>query len=287
MNITKEKLKRIIKEEVIKKLLEQDDDISFNPPGLSRRNLMKRLGAGGVLATGAGTLGKALDADKEARAAARLSRTEKQYEKAYSFEEKALEFNEYINNTAAFRWGVGEQSMMQLPNSVEKDKHGIPRGITVLPPSYSIAVLAFNDKLNGQSRFEPPAAQVNFTESADGESAAKSMDYFFDEFNNSKGSFIDANRIFNEVPGIERLPAQGLERGILMVDPQILLSDPEYVLPENGLTVREYYNWLYYNQFLSIDEVTSDYEYESYEGEKMRNLLDAATPGQWKQALKK
>ena len=49
MKLTKEKLKRIIKEEVIKKLLEQDDDISFNPPGLSRRDLMKRLGAAGVL----------------------------------------------------------------------------------------------------------------------------------------------------------------------------------------------------------------------------------------------
>ena len=81
MNITKEKLKRIIKEEVIKKLLEQDDDISFNPPGLSRRDFMKRLAAGGVLATGAGALGKALDADKEARAAARLSRTENNMKK--------------------------------------------------------------------------------------------------------------------------------------------------------------------------------------------------------------
>lgn len=284
MKLTEQRLKRIIKEEVIRKLLEQDDDISFNPPGLSRRDFMKRLGAAGVLATGAGALDKVLDADKEARAAARLARTEKQYEKAYSFEEKALEFNEYINNTAAFRWGVGEQSMMQLPNSVEKDKHGIRRGITVLPPSYSIAVLAFNDKLKGISRFKPPAKQVNFTESANGDSASESMKYFFDEFDSS--SFMDANKIFGQVPGIRRLPAQGLERKIIMIYPQILLSDPEYVLPENGLTVREYYNWLYYNQFLSIDEV-SDYDYESIEGERMRSLLDAATPGQWKQALKK
>ncbi|HAW81673.1 MAG TPA: hypothetical protein DCX27_19420 [Balneola sp.] len=284
MKLTEQRLKRIIKEEVIRKLLEQDDDISFNPPGLSRRDFMKRLGAAGVLATGVGALDKVLDTDKEARASARRSRAEKQYEKAYSFEEKALEFNEYINNTAAFRWGVGEQSMMQLPNSVEKDKQGIPRGITVLPPSYSIAVLAFNDKLKGISRFKPPAKQVNFTESANGDSASESMKYFFDEFDSS--SFMDANKIFGQVPGIRRLPAQGLERKIIMIYPQILLSDPEYVLPENGLTVKEYYNWLYYNQFLSIDEV-SDYDYESIEGERMRSLLDAATPGQWKQALKK
>lgn len=284
MNLSKEKLKRIIKEEVIKKLLEQDDDISFRTPGLSRRDFMKRLGAAGVLATGVGALDKMLDTDKEARASAAQERSKKQYQVAYSFEKKVIDFNDYINNTAAFRWGEGEQSMMQLPGSVKKDQSGIPRGITVLPPSYSIAVLAFNDKINSAPRFSPPESQVNFTESADGSSASESMKYFFDEFNSS--DFIDAKKIFDEVPGIRKLPAQGLERGIIMIDPQVLLSDPEYVLPENGLTVREYYNWLYYNQFLSIDEV-SDYDYESIEGERMRNLIDSATPGQWKRVLNK
>tara|TARA_R100001509_G_scaffold164557_1_gene142629 strand:- start:1552 stop:2406 length:855 start_codon:yes stop_codon:yes gene_type:complete len=284
MKLTKEKLKRIIKEEVIKKLLEQDDDISFKDPGLSRRDLMKRLGAAGIMATGVGALDKMLDTDKEARAAAAQERAKKQYQEAYSFEEKITDFNDYINNTAAFRWGEGEQSMMQLPGSVKKDQSGLPRGITVLPPSYSLAVLAFNDKINNSPRFDPPATQVSFTESANGSAASESMKYFFDEFDSA--SFIDANKIFDQVPGIRRLPAQGLERGIIMVDPQVLLSDPEYVLPENGLTVREYYNWLYYNQFLSIDEV-SVYDYESIEGERLRSLLDSATPGQWKRVLNK
>jgi len=97
---------------------------------------------------------------------------------------------------------------------------------------------------------------------------------------------MDANQIFDLVPGIRRLPAQGLERGIVMISPEVLLSDPSYVLPENGMTVRDYYNWLYYNQFLSIDEV-AEYDYESEESERMIRLLDSATPGQWKQVINK
>ena len=97
---------------------------------------------------------------------------------------------------------------------------------------------------------------------------------------------MNANDIFDLVPGIRRLPAQGLERGIVMISPEVLLSDPSYVLPENGMTVRDYYNWLYYNQFLSIDEV-AEYDYESEESERMIRLLDSATPGQWKQVINK
>ena len=282
MELTKTKLKQIIKQEAIKKLLEQDDDEKFKPPGRSRRDFLKGLGAAAAVATGGRTLSKMVDADKEARASARNKHAEEQYKKAYSFDKKTSEFQEYVNNPAAFRWARGEGSMMQLPEpDLKPDEHGIRRGITVLPASYSIAVLAYNDKRNGRNRFPPPSSQVSFTKSADGSGASESMKYFFDEF---KDSFIDANLAF-KVPGIQRLPAQGLERGILMVHPEILMSDPEYILPENGLTVKEYYNWLYYNQFLSIDEVV-DTEYESIEGERMRSLLDSATPGQWKQALK-
>jgi|TARA_R110002126_G_scaffold4543_3_gene24004 hypothetical protein len=281
MKLAKTKLKQIIKQEVIKKLLEQDDE-KFKPPGRSRRDFLKGVGAAAAVGTGARTLSKMVDADKEARAADRNKHAEEQYKKAYSFDKKASEFNEYVNNPAAFRWARGEGSMMQLPGSIKKDEHGIPRGITVLPASYSIAVLAYNDKLNGRNKFPPPSSQVSFTKSADGAGASESMKYFFDEF---KDSFIDANLAF-DVPGIQQLPAQGLERGILMINPNTLMSDPEYVLPENGLTVREYYNWLYYNQFLSIDEVLAT-DYESIDGERMRSLLDSATPGQWKQALRK
>ena len=38
-----------------------------------------------------------------------------------------------------------------------------------------------------------------------------------------------------------------------MVNPGKL--SPNYILPENGMTVKDYYNWAYFNQFLSSDEI--------------------------------
>ena len=285
MKLTEQRLKQIIKEEVIKKLLEQDEFEDYKK--MTRRDLLKKgataagalAGIGGV----SGFLRYYTDTDKKARAASRQDAAIEAYQKAYSLEEKIDDFNEYLNNVAAFRWGRGQESMMQLPDSQEM-VGGLPRGITVLPPSYSLAVLAYSDKLNGTPKYGPPTDQVSFTENSSGKGAAESMEYFFDEF--SEQDYMDANQIFDLVPGIRRLPAQGLERAIIMVSPEVLLSDPSYVLPENGMTVRDYYNWLYYNQFLSIDEV-AEYDYESEESERMVSLLDSATPGQWKQVLNK
>jgi len=285
MKITKTKLKQIIKEEVVKKLLEQDEFEDYKK--MTRRDLLKKGATAATALTGIGGASSLLkhytDTDKEARAASRQDAAIEAYQKAYSLEEKIDDFNEYLNNVAAFRWGRGQESMMQLPDSQEM-VGGLPRGITVLPPSYSLAVLAYNDKLNGTPKYAPPADQVSFTKNASGEGAAESMEYFFDEF--SEENYMDANQIFDLVPGIRRLPAQGLERGIVMISPDVLLSDESYILPENGMTVRDYYNWLYYNQFLSIDEV-AEYDYESEESKRMVSLLDLATPGQWKQVLNK
>jgi len=288
MKLTEQRLKRIIKEEVIKKLLEQDDFEDYKD--MTRRDLLKKgvttavalAGIGGV----SGLLKHYTDTDKEARAATRQDRAIQAYQKAYSIEEKITDFNEYLNNVAAFRWGRGQESMMQLPEDIPVEVDGIPRGITVLPPSYSLAILAYSDKLNGTPKYGPPLDQVSFTENASGEGADESMEHFFNKFGVQKQDYMDANQIFDLVPGIRRLPAQGLERGIVMIPPEHLLSDPSYVLPENGMTVRDYYNWLYYNQFLSIDEVAV-YDYESEESERLRSLLDSATPGQWKQVLNK
>ena len=72
MKLAKTKLKQIIKQEVIKKLLEQDDE-KFKPPGRSRRDFLKGVGAAAAVGTGARTLSKMVDADKEARAADRSS----------------------------------------------------------------------------------------------------------------------------------------------------------------------------------------------------------------------
>lgn len=56
MKLTKTKLKQIIKQEAIKKLLEQDGD--EKPPGRSRRDFLKGLGAAAAVATGGRTLSK-------------------------------------------------------------------------------------------------------------------------------------------------------------------------------------------------------------------------------------
>ena len=135
MKLTEQRLKQIIKEEVIKKLLEQDDFEDYKK--MTRRDLLKKgataagalAGIGGV----SGLLKYYTDTDKEARAASRQDAAIEAYQKAYSLEEKIDDFNEYLNNVAAFRWGRGQESMMQIPGSAV-DVDGIPRGITVLPP---------------------------------------------------------------------------------------------------------------------------------------------------------
>jgi hypothetical protein len=42
-----------------------------------------------------------------------------------------------------------------------------------------------------------------------------------------------------------------------MVDPNVVAdgSLANYVLPENARTVKEYYNWVYFSEYLSIEDV--------------------------------
>ena len=100
---------------------------------------------------------------------------------------------------------------------------------------------------------------------------------FFDDFQSD--DFLPSS-VLSGVEGIRSLPSSGLQRGTVIVNPEALLATPDYVLPENGLTVRDYYNWLYYNQFLSFDELEQT-EPESQEREKMVDLFSSAQPGLW------
>ena len=285
MQVLKKRLRQIIEEEVKKRLFEQED----NYRDASRRSFMKKMGAGALAAAGFGaagaTLGSALEQDKEARAARRRDIQRVSTENANTLEAKLEEFENYINNPAAFRWAKGEEGMMTMPGTVETDAAGIKRGITVLPPSYSIAVIAMIDKRAGNSRFPPPTEQVNFTDSNAME-ARHNLDNFFYDFPPSYGDGVLnpdylGTEVLTDITGIRKYPASGLEKGTVLMDPELLLSTPDYVLPENGLTVEQYYNWLYYNQFLSAEEI-SNYDYESEEGERMRNLFKVANPGSWK-----
>jgi hypothetical protein len=90
----------------------------------------------------------------------------------------------------------------------------------------------------------------------------KNLQTFFSDF--SESQMIDANQLFGRYgedhpdagqriyPHVKKMPASGLESRILMLDPRVL--DPNYVLPENGMTVKDYYNWAFFNQFLSAEE---------------------------------
>tara|TARA_Y100000310_G_scaffold64575_1_gene60070 strand:- start:2825 stop:4018 length:1194 start_codon:yes stop_codon:yes gene_type:complete len=254
----------------------------------TRRNFLKQLGKWGAAAGLAGAiglpLGSAIQKDKEERDTARTQHKEETFNKVNTKEYKEKEFLEYLNNTAAFRWGKGQESMMQIPGSA-KTVGGIKRGIGVLPPSYTIALRALLDKRNGAPIYEPPEQQVSLTQ-GDGGAAQQNLDTFFEDF--EEKDFVDYGAAF-KISGIKHVPGGGLERGMKMVDPRSI--PPSYVLPENGLTAQEYYNWVYYNQFLSLDEVydARDWGIETAEDDdkyiKMEKLFTDATPGAWKKAL--
>ena len=151
--------------------------------------------------------------------------------------------------------------MMQLPG--EKGFGGT----SVLPASYSVIQQVHHDKKNGTPRYGIPDLDKipNMTgEQSEGiGDPIKNLQTFFSDF--SESQMIDASaELFGEYPKghpqagqrkyphVKRMAASGLESRILMLHPGEL--DPNYVLPENGMTVKDYYNWAFFNQFLSADE---------------------------------
>jgi len=283
MKITRERLRQIITEEVMARLTEQDDDSAYKDyKKQTRRDFLKKLGQGVAAAAGGGLalgpVGALVSQDRGARAARRRELYAANVEESNRLEAKIKELQEYLNNTAAFRWGKGEESMMQLPGSVQ-DVGGLKKGIDVLPPTYAIAAMVLVDKQNGISgRFGIPDQQVDFGGSgASPQQIQFNLQNFFEDF--QRDDFLDGS-VLSNVEGIRRLPSSGLARGVVVPNPELLFATPDYVLPENGMTVKEYYNWLYYNQFLSFDEIAAAPE-ESEDREKLMNLFAAAQPGQW------
>jgi len=283
MKITPERLRQIITEEVMARLTEQDDDSGYEDyKTQSRRDLLKKFGQGALAAAGGGAafgpLGALVSQDRGARAARRRELYAANVEESNTLEAKIKELQDFVNNTHAWRWGKGEETMMALPGSEEK-VNGLPSQIDVLPPTYAIAVMVLVDKQNGISgRFGIPDQQVYLGDSeASPQQIQFNMDTFFDDFQGD--DFLDGS-VLSNVEGIRRLPSSGIARGILVLNPELLFATPDYVLPENGMTVEEYYNWLYYNQFLSFDEIAAA-PAESEDREKLTNLYAAAQPGQW------
>lgn len=236
------------------------------------KSFAKKLGVTALVASLLGgfatMLNSGLEQEQVARAMQRQEIVTQNIEYSGSREGKIAEFENYVNNTAAFRWGQGDQTMMGVPRSYEK-RNGIPSQIDVLPPSYSIAIIALKHKMYGlefnetAGVFPPPDQIVNITD-GNGEQAKNSLDNFFNDFPiNSDGvgaDYVDYSYIFDDERGlgmtgiINQVPSSGFSRGTVMIHPDILLKNPDYVLPENGLTVQEYYNMLYYGDYLSDAE---------------------------------
>ena len=169
--------------------------------------------------------------------------------KAQSAAVKTGELIDYINNTAAFRWGRGGETMMQAPG---KRGYG---GTSVLPPSYSVIQQVYFDKMAGQPRYGiPDHDQIRRMGKTDPKVKGNPDDNlasFFSDFDEKY--MVDAVGFMSRQSHIHQVPGTGIESEIIMLNPRELSAD--YVLPENGMTVKDYYNWAYFGEFLNSDEV--------------------------------
>ena len=132
-------------------------------------------------------------------------------------------------------------------------------GIAVMPLSFTVAMMAYEDKQQGNApRFGIPdrLMKLNAEPTVPPEQATRNLDKFFDDF----GS--DYVMAFDVVGGVvTSLPTDVDSKGnyynVAMVDPSVIAdgSLANYMLPENARTVQEYYNWVYFSEFLSIEDV--------------------------------
>lgn len=159
-------------------------------------------------------------------------------------------FETFIGGSGAERWTWGRGSQVQHVVENEQGK------LAVLPPGFTVAAAAYMAKRNNQMPFYGlPEKRVNIR----GRKARLSNDYFenFDrEFPLEQGNYADP---FESLPSdlVTTLPTQAGAGGyvsIVMLDWNALSQKPDFIL-ENGMTVKDYYNKLYFGSFFSIDDM--------------------------------
>lgn len=195
--------------------------------------------------------------------------------------ETQKDFRAYLNNNSAFRWGKGGEKMMidRSAYTVNKNGEKVTQPVAVMPLSFTIAVIAYMDKENGNPpRFGVPnkVIKLSSTPTASPEQATSNKEQFFNQFN------LDYVDVFDTVGGlIDRLPtdvdAEGRKYPVVMVDPGFVMNtlSSDYVLPENQKTFEEYYNWVYFSQYLSIEDVqVISAGIDSDSPEQMRHIED-------------
>jgi len=252
ITITKRQLMTIIQEEIAKELSGQvltEEQLNEGIKDWFKRNRFPAA----LLGLGMAILGPVYKVSNDAQEKQRAENIMNAFENildSNSKTETQKEFRKYLNNNAAFRWGKGGQRMM-----VDKNED-----VAVMPLSFTIAMMAYADKEMGRPpRFGVPEQLVSLTgePTVSPEQATRNMDKFFEDFN---FAYVDAFEATGGV--IESLPtdvnAEGRYYSVVMVDPMFLESGgniENYVLPENMKTIKEYYNWVYYSQFMSFEDV--------------------------------
>ena len=247
ITLTSEQLHQIIKEEIKRELLEQQV-IEEGIKDFLRKNAFPAAVAGIAMAV----LGPIYKITSDVQHQRKVQSVEQALEntiEANTKVETQKQFAEYLNNNSAFRWGKGGQRMM-----IDKKE-----GIAVMPLSFTVAMMAYEDKQQGNApRFGIPdrLVKLNDEPTVPPEQATRNLDQFFNDFSS------DYVIAFDVVGGVvETLPTdvgpEGKYYNVAMVDPAAIAdgSLANYVLPENAKTVQEYYNWVYFSEYLSIEDV--------------------------------
>lgn len=271
MKLTETKLRQIVLEEVQLHLLdiyiaeeldrifeeddEDDDDVAAwkkSKKGAWTSTIKKAAIPALALGLGAGGLKYATDDHADTRAAATDAQIAQNVAASETDEAQLQKFAKQLNNQYAFRWGKGDDSVVYAPGSKGK--------ITVLPPSYSIAVKALQDKKINADRIEQGLRPIerygeidldnlrddDRTYSGDYE---QNIDSFF---KTHKGNFVNAFDVVGTHDELEVVPGSGTEQMIVMVDPNKISGD--YYLPELGMTAADYYN-SQYGEFMGSGEL--------------------------------
>jgi hypothetical protein len=261
MNISESRLRQIVLEEVhaglMEHYIEKEIQILFedseDPEIQKDREEYRRLSRQGkkipaalalALGLGFGGLKVATDAHSDTKAAATDARVTQNIDAANTDEAQLQDFADQLNNQYAFRWGKDNNSVVYYPGSEGK--------VTVLPPSYSIAVQALQDKKANAERMvagEKPIqryGEIDYdnlkpdnTEEYQGDYEGN-IDKFFGEY---KGKFVDAMKVVGSHDELNVVPGSGMEQAIVMVDPNKI--DGNDYLPEMGMTASEFYNSQY------------------------------------------
>jgi len=247
ITLTSEQLHSIIKEEIKRELLEQQA-IEEGVKDFLKRNAFPAAVAGLAMAI----LGPIYKTSTDRQYQKKVQGIERALENTIESNTKAetqKEFAEYLNNNSAFRWGKGGQRMM-----VDKEE-----GIAVMPLSFTVAMMAYEDKQQGNApRFGIPdrLMKLNAEPTVSPKQATRNLDKFFDDFGSEYVMAFDVvGGVVTSLP--TDVDSKGNYYNVAMVDPSVIAdgSLANYMLPENARTVQEYYNWVYFSEFLSIEDV--------------------------------